>query len=45
MAGWFEDIRYFCSKCNNMVAKRPESGPVEVYGPEAGVPSKYAQAE
>jgi hypothetical protein len=45
MAGWFVEIRYFCSKCNNKVAMRPESGPIVVYSPVAVVPSKYARAE
>ncbi len=42
LAHWFEETTYVCSQCHKKVAKRPESGPIIVYGPEAVVPSKYA---
>ncbi|KAH6640118.1 hypothetical protein F5144DRAFT_504171 [Chaetomium tenue] len=42
MAHWFEETNYFCSKCHNKVATRPESGPIVVHGPVAAVPSKHA---
>ncbi|KAK4228629.1 hypothetical protein QBC38DRAFT_474424 [Podospora fimiseda] len=33
IAGWFEEIHYFCSGCNNKVAMRPDSGPLQIYAP------------
>ncbi|KAL2018444.1 hypothetical protein VTK56DRAFT_863 [Thermocarpiscus australiensis] len=44
VAGWFEETNYFCAECHNKVAKKPDGGAIVVYGPQAVVPSKYAQA-
>jgi lipopolysaccharide-induced tumor necrosis factor-alpha factor len=42
MAHWFEETNYFCSKCHNKVATRPESGMIIVHAPVTVVPSKHA---
>ncbi|KAK3998242.1 hypothetical protein QBC44DRAFT_314061 [Cladorrhinum sp. PSN332] len=33
IAGWFEEMHYFCTGCNNKVAMRPDSGPLQIYAP------------
>ncbi|KAK4168363.1 hypothetical protein QBC43DRAFT_117278 [Cladorrhinum sp. PSN259] len=33
IAGWFEEVHYYCTGCNNQVAMRPDSGPMQIYAP------------
>ncbi|KAK0710295.1 hypothetical protein B0T26DRAFT_679588 [Lasiosphaeria miniovina] len=44
MAGWFEETHYFCMSCKQRVAMRPDSGAIQVFGPQTLVPSQYPAA-
>lgn len=41
IAGWFENVEYRCSRCRALVATRKNDGPLEVFGPNTTVYSKY----
>jgi hypothetical protein len=33
LAGWYEDVSYYCSHCNHRVAFLPYDGPIQTFSP------------